>query len=89
MIQLQNETPIALLIALVKKNYSISWYSDTPREGYFAVGLHLPTGEVAYYVPEEYKPYFKGMIEQQEPDLLSVTSQRDSAERLLAWSKTL
>lgn len=89
MIQLQNETPIALLVALCKTQYGKAWYSDVPREGYFAVGLHLPTGEVAYYIPEEYKEYFKGMIEQQEPDLLSVTSQRDSAERLLNWSKTL
>lgn len=89
MIQLQNETPIALLIALCKKEYGKAWYSDTDRDGYFAVGLHLPTGEVAYYIPEEYKPYFNGMINTPDPDLLSVTSQRDSAERLLNYSKTL
>lgn len=89
MIQLQNETPIALLVALCKKEYGKAWYSSTDREGYFAVGLHLPTGEVAYYVPDQYREYFKGMIEQENPDLLSVSSQRDSAERLLEWSKTL
>lgn len=89
MIQLSNKTTVALLIALCKKNYGQAWYSDVDREGFFAVGLHLPTGEVAYYVPEEYKEYFKGMILQNEPDLLSTASQNDSADRLLEWSKTL
>lgn len=89
MIQLQNETPIALLIALCKTQYGKAWYSDVEREGYFAVGLHLPTGEVGYYVPDQYKEYFKGMIQQDEPDLIAVASQNLSAERLLEWSKSL
>ncbi len=89
MIQLQRETSVALLSVVVKQNYGKAWTSLGDRPGFFLVGLHLPTGEVGYYVPEKFREYFQGMVETDSPDLLSTVSQNDAAERILTWGKTL
>lgn len=89
MIQLANKTTVALLVALIKKNYNISWWSAGDREDHIVMGMHLPTGEVAYYVPIEYFDYTKGMIELPKADVLTTSFENDAADRLLEWSKTL
>lgn len=87
MITLTSKTSIALLITLMKANYGKSWFT---RDGEFlVVGIHAPTGEIAYKIPVEYEPYLQGMIELQQPDDLTTTFGDDSSERLLKWSKTL
>lgn len=87
MIQLTNQTTVALLINLIKQNYGISWFADGDRAGYFVMGMHLPTGEIAYYVPDSYKDYTRGMIELPHSDLQDTSFETDAAERLLAWSQ--
>lgn len=87
MITLSNKTSIALLITLMKQNYGKSWFT---RDGEFLiVGIHAPTGEIAYKIPLEYQSYLQGMVELPKADDLSTTFGDDSVERLLEWSKTL
>lgn len=89
MITLTNKTSVAVLIALMKQNYGKSWWTMGEKKGHIIVGLHLPTGEVAYYIPDEYIDMFSGMINLPSSDNLTTTFGDDSAERLLEWSKTL
>lgn len=89
MITLSNKTSIALLITLMKANYGKSWWTIGKKEGHIMVGIHLPTGEVAYYIPDEYIDMFSGMIKLDKADVQTTAFGDDSAERLLEWSKTL
>lgn len=89
MITLSNKTTVALLITLMKQNYNKSWWTMADKEGHIMVGMHLPTGEVAYYIPDEYIDRFSGMIRLDNPDVQSTAFGDDSADRLLEWSKTL
>lgn len=89
MITLQDDNAIALLILLCKKSYGQSWYCYDKEKDMITVGIHAPTGEVAYKISGFYAPYFKGMIELQEPDVLSTSFAGDVTDRLLEWSKTL
>lgn len=89
MITLTSKTSIALLITLMKQNYIKSWWTMGDKEGHILVGMHLPTGEVAYHIPDEYIDYFSGMINLPSSDIQTTAFGDDSAERLLEWSKTL
>jgi hypothetical protein len=86
MIQLKDDTEVALLMALMKQNYGISWFS---KDGGLSVGMHLPTGEVAYSVPASYLKYLSGMIELEKPDNLDDVTEQEMADRLLEWTKEL
>lgn len=90
MIQLTNKTSVAMLIVLMKNNYGKSWYSrENNNNGFITVGIHSPSGEVAYSIPAEYIDYFKGMIELPESDVLGKTFESDTADRLLEWAVSL
>lgn len=89
MIQLTNQTTVALLLALMKQNYGKAWYSNGDREGYFVAGLHLPTGEIAYYLPSQYWEYMQGMILLSDSDLQDKSTETDASDRLLKWVTTL
>lgn len=89
MIQLTNKTSVALLISLMKKNYGISWWALGDRKDFIVVGMHLPTGEVGYYIPDEYIDYFTGMIQLPKADLLDKSFENDAADRLLEWAVSL
>jgi hypothetical protein len=90
MIQLTNKTTIALLITLMKQNYGKAWYSIENKNPLFiTAGIHAPSGEIAYSIPAEYLPYFKGMIELPESDLLDKAFENDTADRLLEWAVSL
>lgn len=90
MIQLTNKTSVAMLIVLMRNNYGKSWYSrENNNEGFITAGLHTPSGEVAYSIPEEYAQYLKGMIELDESDVLDKTFENDTADRLLDWAISL
>lgn len=89
MITLSSKTSVALLLALMKKNYGISWWTMGDRENFIVVGMHLPTGEVAYSIPKEYASYLSGMIELPESDLLDKAYENDTADRLLEWAISL
>lgn len=88
MITLTSKTSIALLITLMRQNYNKSWW--TMGEGdLITVGLHLPTGEVAYQIPDEYIDMFSGMIKLDKSDVQGTSFENDASDRLLEWSKTL
>lgn len=89
MITLSNKTSVALLITLMKQNYNKSWWTMGLKSDHIVVGMHLPTGEVAYYIPDEYIDMLSGMINLPSSDLQTTAFGDDSAERLLEWSKTL
>lgn len=89
MITLSNKTSVALLITLMKQNYNKSWWTMSEKPGNIMVGIHLPTGEVAYYIPDTYIDRFSGMIELPRADVQTTAFGDDSAERLLEWSKQL
>lgn len=87
MIQLTSKTSVALLLTLMKQNYGKAWTTNKIEDGFITVGIHAPTGEVAYKIPEEYIPYINGMIQLDNPDVLGTAFSNDSAERLLEWTK--
>jgi hypothetical protein len=87
MIQLASKTTVALLISLMKTQYGKAWWSSSDREGFILAGLHLSSGEIAYYVPEEYEHYFQRIIMTDQPDVLSTSFASDAADRLLEWSE--
>ena len=89
MITLTSKTSVALLITLMKQNYNKSWWTMGDKTDHIMVGIHLPTGEVAYYIPDEYIDMFSGMIKLDNADVQTTAFGDDSAERLLEWSKTL
>lgn len=90
MIQLTNRTSVAMLIVLMRNNYGKSWYSrENNNEGFITVGIHTPSGEVAYSIPAEYADYLNGMIELPESDLLDKAYENDTADRLLEWAVSL
>lgn len=49
---------IALFIALAKSHADISWKAikhedGTSMDGWFIAGMHLPTGDISYHLPDE------------------------------------
>jgi hypothetical protein len=87
MIQLKDETSVALLINLMKHEYNKSWYT---RDGEFLiVGIHSPTGEIAYKIPFEYAKYFQGMIYLEEADNLEPVTGQECVDHLLDWAVSL
>lgn len=89
MIDLRRPTSTALLFALMRQNYNISWRSPSDRKGFFAAGMHLPTGEVAYYIPEDRWHELDGMITLESTDHWDVHTAADMAKSINEWQKTL
>ena len=87
MITLTNKTTVELLILTLKQNYGKAWYSRDGEQ--IVVGLHSPTGEIAYRIPAEFVFYLNGMIELPTADTLDTAFGDNSAERLLEWTKQL
>lgn len=49
---------VILFIALAKSHADISWKAikhddGTSMDGWFVAGMHLPTGDISYHLPEE------------------------------------
>lgn len=89
MIQLTSKTTIGLLLVLMKQNYGKAWFSESDKKGFISVGIHAPTGEIGYYIPEEYLPYMRGMVKLPADDLITTSFADDAAERLIQWSEQL
>lgn len=89
---------MALTVALMKLMPAISWRSrvhhpdDAPMfDGYFVVGMTLPTGEITYHYKNEYWDKFEG-IGHRKPQFVPKWdghTPQDVVDRLNAWSADL
>jgi hypothetical protein len=86
----------ALTAALVKSNPEISWRSlehhpdDKPMfEGYFIVGMDLPTGQISYHYNLSHWDDFHGIVIFKHAPKYDGHTPELTVERLLAWAGQL
>jgi hypothetical protein len=82
----------ALMAALTKSHPAISWRSwqhhpdDKPMfEGYFVVGMHLPTGQISYHYKASHWNDFEGVTELSWAPKYDGYTPASTVERLLSW----
>ena len=85
---------IALFIALMRSNPLISWRANnhedgTGFEGWFIAGMHLPTGDITYHLPESdwTKLDYSGIATSNKAPKWDGHSANDVVERLNKWFK--
>lgn len=85
---------IALFIALMRSNPLISWRANNHEdgigfEGWFIAGMHLPTGDITYHLPDSdwTKLDYSGIATSNKAPKWDGHTASDVVERLNKWFK--
>lgn len=82
-----------LFIALMRSNPEISWrahnnYDGTNYTSWFIAGMHLPTGDISYHLPDTMWQLLDGknIITSQNAPLFDGHTSQDVIDRLAKWN---